>query len=84
MNVNYDILPEHMQDGARRYVEQHLMPGMFLRCVLANDFVNAFLYADPENELNLHLWAKWVSEEAPLDSWGSYNKVLEWVEGGAK
>lgn len=38
--INYSILPEHMREGTRRYIEHGNRPGDFLYLVLSNDFVH--------------------------------------------
>ena len=37
--LNYGLLPEHMREGMRSYIEIGRKPGSFLIAVLANDFV---------------------------------------------
>lgn len=79
-DVNYTLLPEHMRDGARGYVEFGLAPGGFLSAVLENNFVDAFGKADAINRASLHDWAIWLWNEAPSDCWGSREKVRAWIE----
>lgn len=78
-DVDYSILPEHMQQGAREYVELRREPGGFLQAVLENDLVGAFGRADADNYVSMHLWARWLFNEAPLDCWGSPAKVAAWL-----
>lgn len=77
--VDYSYLPEHMREGARDYVEKGEKPGGFLRAVLSNDLVEAFGYADATNYASMHLWARWLFNEAPADCWGSPAKVKAWL-----
>ena len=78
MNVDYSRLPEHMQDGARGYVEHGWEPGGFLYAVLCNNLVDAFGKADGYNFDRMHVWAGWLFNEAPSDCWGSPAKVAAW------
>lgn len=78
----YDRLPGHMQAGARRYIEQGLEPGHFLRNVLANDLVGAVSRADSVNKQSLPEWAMWLHNDIPSGAWGSEEKVIRWIEMG--
>ena len=73
--VNYLMLPEHMQDGARLYVERGVEPGGFLMAVLSNNLVEAFARADQTNAAEMDTWVCWLYTEAPRDCWGSPGKV---------
>lgn len=77
--VDYSSLPEHMQDGARDYVERGYGPGSFLRAVLGNDLVGAFGHADEINLAAMTAWASWLSNEVPHGCWGSAAKVDAWL-----
>jgi hypothetical protein len=79
VEVNYHDLPEHMQDGARRYVEDGTKPGDFMVAVLSNDLVGALERADPINAARIHDWAIWLKWEAPGNCWGSSEKVAAWI-----
>ena len=78
--VNYDMLPEHMQEPARAYVEEHQPVGDFLKAVLCNDLVNAFGRADGINKAAMAQWAQWLWNEAPSPCWGSLEKVRAWLD----
>ncbi len=79
---DYGILPEHMRDGARNYVERGQPAGHFLTAVLENDFVEACCRADPENGAALRTWALWVHNETPHNCHGSRDIVAKWIESG--
>ena len=74
-DVDYSALPEHMQQGARDYIELGYQPGGFLRAVLCNQLVEAFIRADPINMAAIPVWADWLYNEAPQGCWGSPEKV---------
>ena len=80
-DVDYSFLPEHMQDGAREYVELGRSPGDFLHAVLCNNLVEAYGRADTTNTECMHDWACWLFNEAPSACWGSPEKVKAWLAG---
>ena len=80
MEITYDYLPPHMQDGARRYVEDGIPPGGFMRAVLENRLVESFGRADTTNFRYMDEWARWLYNEAPSKCWGSPEAVEKWIE----
>jgi hypothetical protein len=79
MSIDYSSLPEHMQDGAREYVEQGREPGGFLYAVLCDQLVEAFQRADMVNAAFLPGWIQWLLGEPPIACWGSPEKVAAWI-----
>ena len=77
MDINYDRLPSHMQDSARRYMEHGHPVGDFLTFVMENDLCHAFVKADDINTMAMREWAAFLYN-APGKSWGSPEKVREW------
>ncbi len=77
-HVDYSMLPDHMQQVARDYVENFVMPGDFLQAVLRNDLVAAFGRADWTNIQAMQQWASWLYNECPSTAWGSMDKVEKW------
>ena len=82
MEIRYDKLPEHMQGGARRYIEHGIAPGHFLTAVLENNFVRAFMCADETNTARMRDWADWLYNDAPGGCHGSRDRVEAWIEAG--
>ena len=80
--TKYDMLPEHMQPGARGYVEDGQPPGGFLTAVLTNDLTEAFGRADGINREYMFQWATWLYNECPGNAWGTQEAVDAWVEKG--
>lgn len=76
--VDYSTLPDHMQDGMRRYLEFGVLPGSFGLAVLCNDLTQAYARADSENAAAMHAWASWLWNECPRAAWGSFEKVKRW------
>ncbi len=73
----YYLLPDHLREGMRRYVEEGLQPGGFLQAVLRNDFVDAVGHADAVSFLALYSIATFLLE-LPPQAWGSEAKVKAW------
>ena len=80
--IDVERLPEHMQEGARSYVETGRPPGGFMRAVLCNDLMGAFSRADAANEAHMKEWTMWLFNDAPSGCWGDEETVNEWVESG--
>lgn len=78
--ISYDLLPEHMRAGARRYIEDGIPPGDFMLAVLTNNFKEACARADDVNKSNLISWATWLVMECPFLAQGSEEAVRGWVE----
>ena len=78
-HINYSMLPEHMQEVARLYLEHRIPPGSFMTAVLENDFIGAVGKADQINIHFLKNWAQWVYSECPALAWGSPAKVTAWL-----
>ncbi len=84
-DTRYDMLPEHMQAGARRWVEEGVLTGDFLTHLLLNDLTGAFHHADAENAQAMQTWVRWLWNEAPSACWGSQQKIDQWRRrGGGK
>ena len=75
---NYAKLPEGIQDGMQRYIENGIPAGHFLSNVLCNDLHGAVSYADSTNIKLLPDIVKWLYNEAPLGCWGSAETVNGW------
>jgi hypothetical protein len=73
-------LPEHMRESVTLYVERGVEPGSFLRAVLENNFVGAFMCADEENIKKMDKWAEFVYSQLPCNCWGSKKDVDEWIK----
>ena len=76
--IDYSILPEHMQHGAKLYIEHGIISGSFLTAVMENDLVYAFGAADETNRFAMFDWARFLYNEAPVNCWGSRENVEKW------
>lgn len=79
--IDYSILPEHMQEGMRLYIEKGIPPGSFLTAVLENDLVASFGQADYINQSRLLDFAVFLMQQAPQECWGDTDTVNRWLEG---
>ena len=77
--MKYHMLPAHMQNVMRRYIEDGIEPGGFLTAVICNDLVGAFGMADDINLANMKVWASFLYNEAPSGCWGSRRKMDGWI-----
>ena len=77
--IDYSPLPEHMQDGMRRYMESGIEPGSFLYAVLSNNLMDAFGRADSINRHHLREYCEWLYNYAPRGSFGSQERVKAWI-----
>jgi hypothetical protein len=78
MNPAYTLLPEHMQAGMLRWIENGVLPGDFLQAVLRNEFAEAVSRADTINGARLISYAHFLYT-APPACWGSKEKVEAWA-----
>ena len=77
---NYETLPEGLQGGMQRYLEQGIMPGHFLTAVLKNNLFEAVMRADADNLKELPNIVKWIHWEIPSSSHGSDITVKAWID----
>jgi len=80
--INYEILPEHIRAGVRRYVERGTIPGDFLQAVIKNQLKESFLLADRVNIDNMFDIVGFFYNEVPSGCWGSEEKMIKWNEKG--
>ena len=80
--MKYEMLPEHMRDGVRAYIEKRVPPGGFLTAVLSNDLMEACVRADHINIERLPDFCRFLYNEAPHNCHGSPAKVKAWLREG--
>lgn len=76
-DTEYQKLPERYRQGMRRYIEERIMPGHFLRAVLEDKLHVAVVTCDILPQIRDIV--VWVYNEAPSQCWGSPEKVARWV-----
>jgi hypothetical protein len=75
---NYAGLPESLQTGMKRYVEEGKRAGGFLTACLENDLMGAINRADTKNLPRLQEIIYWIYDEIPAGCWGSKGTVEAW------
>ena len=76
---DYNKLPLRLRKPMKLDAEDRIRPGGFLTALLSNDLLSTFRQADKNNEpeiINIIVWVFW---ELPVGSWGSREKVEEWL-----
>jgi len=84
LEIEYELIPEHMREGVRLYLEEGVEPGSFLRAALENNFVQVCAHADNINRERLFEWAEFLWNEMPGNVWGSPEKVRAWIDSRRK
>ena len=79
MRPNYTLLPEHLREGFKGYLERGENPGGFISQVLHNDLVHSFACADDVCIACMHDIVKFVYNEMPMASWGSRDIMYRWM-----
>lgn len=69
-------------DSIDSFIFKRLPPGAFFKAVLANDLAGAVSKADPTNLGLLPAYVAYCINHAPIECWGSYEKVNLWTIGG--
>ena len=78
--TDYSILPKHMREGAKLYIERGIKPGSFMEAVICNNLTLACMYADDINRYRLFDIVNFFYNEAPSACWGSKEKMEKWIE----
>jgi len=91
MIPDYSILPENLQGGMKRYIEDGIKPGDFLTACLQNDLIMAVGFASSKTYDYLYgvtyfLYNEVPGRGSPHCPWGSREAVLRHIEriGAAK
>jgi hypothetical protein len=80
--IDYALVPEHLREGLRRYVETGGGVGNFLTSMIENDLIEAVLKADENSLAGIRDLCIWLYNEAPQQCWGSKQKRLDWQKAG--
>jgi len=72
-------IPPRLLASLRRYVDEHVETGSFLRAVLENDLRMAVGLADDDSLAAIRSIVGWVYFEAPAGSNGSRELVERWI-----
>ena len=72
-------IPYHMHASILAYFNERCPVGSFLTAVLSNDFMEAAGRADETNVKCLHVYAAFLYNYAPGNSYGSPENVRNWL-----
>ncbi len=82
--IHGKTIPEHMRPAFVRYLCDGIIPGDFLRGVLANDLRATVMTASDENLELLPVYVSFLDNHAPEDAWGSRKAIREWAAAFAR
>jgi len=77
---SYYPIREDLYGALERYLNNGIMPGSFLTAVLQNNLCEAIGRADHMNQPNLHNIVGYIYNHLPSNSWGSPEKVKEYLD----
>jgi hypothetical protein len=76
------LLPDHMHEAITWWIEKGEprpeFMGDFMHALLMNDLMEAFARADHINIAAMHAWAMFLHNYAPLECFGSLEKMEAW------
>jgi hypothetical protein len=72
-------VPHHLREGLRAYLMEGRTTGGLLRCILENDLRKTYGCADPSAAACMPDILAYIYNCAPAPSWGSPEKVSEWL-----
>lgn len=82
--MSYDKAPGLLGVSLEQYIERRLPPCHFLLCFMANNLLMAVQAADDDNILRFKEIAAWLEKYAPVECYGSPEKVSKWLRGRHK
>ncbi len=77
---SYYPMREDLYGALERYLNHGIMPGSFMTAVLENNLMEACGRADHENIRNLPNIVGYIYNHIPSSSWGSKEKVNEFLK----
>jgi hypothetical protein len=77
--LDYDSLPHHLRGGMKRYFEEGIETGSFLRAVLEGDSQKSYSLGDLRS-LRARPQIEAFLRKAPEEAWGTAAKVQAWIE----
>jgi hypothetical protein len=79
---NWDLVPEHLRETLRRYIERGQHPGDFVGCLLSNDLQGTVSRADKKTFDALPDIVSFLHTYLPNECWGSREAVAAWMRKG--
>jgi len=83
-HVDYGLIPEHMREAMKLYLELGIIEDDFLDALLSNDLKETFRTGDHINLAFLNAWLGFLVMKVPAACWGSPEKVKAWKENRQK
>ena len=77
---DYQLLPERLQGGVQRYIEDGIKPGDFLTAVITNNLKETVYRADDDMIKIIPQIVFWFYNEAPYECWGSEDNMWKWIQ----
>lgn len=78
--LNLTKIPSHMRYDVEQYAYDGILHGDFLKAVMENKLVEAFVHADLANASTMNSWASFLYNDLSSDAWGSPEKVAAWCK----
>ena len=76
----YQRLPNYFFGSMQRYLIHGVPTGSFLHAVMSNDLKHAVECADDDNRERLWVYVLWMVNYLPSITWGSGERIKNWVE----
>lgn len=76
---NYALISRAILESLKRYVEQHVVTGGFLRAVLENNLHEAYCRGDGRSLTTMFDIVAYCHNELPRNCWGSPEAVTQWL-----
>ena len=73
-------VPDHTCETLENYLLRGWSPGGFVEAMLAHDHDRAFACADTGNRQMIWAVWRWIRDDAPALSHGSYEHIQHWQE----
>ena len=79
-NQGMYMIPEHMQEGLKGYIEKGIKPGEFLCSMLEHRIYEAAGQADEINQQQLFQYIYYMYNYMPMQSHGCEETVANWIK----
>ena len=79
---DWNLIPAHMREGVKLWIEKGVLPGDFLAAFLRNDLKETFVRADDINRQRIGDFVTFFYMYAPINCWGSPENMTEWMKRG--
>jgi len=71
-------IPDHTVGSLTLWIHNALEPGSFLKAVICNDLLGAFIYADDVNKKHIGDIISYMYNRAPMNCWRSKENYMSW------